>query len=464
MSGENNMAVKKGNLTAKQVNIYGAYLMFSGLAAMVQMTYQTLFMTDVLLIDPALVATTLLVARIIDLFVGILAGAVIEKAHLKHGKYRSWLLMGRWFVIFGLVCSFFNTSSWPLGFRIGVGFVGYLILNGAFSFVTNAYYGLGPALAGGNMNDRFRLSARGAQFMCISLLISSACTVPLITALSPIIGAGWAYLVVSLLFAVPFIFGIQALNSISRESDPDDQTSRSSGATITIKDMVNSVLKNPQMQVIFFAYSIYYVGLYIMNNLVSYYFIYLAGNFNLMAVSMTITTITGTVASLIVPKIGNKIGKKKAFVAAMIIYSLALLGMGLIAKGNWIIYTVFATIGGAFIYLFTGFGPNYFIDCGEYYLYKTGKDTRNIAVALFSVPMKIGMLLGGAIGVFGLAVIGYKPQMQVTPDFITHFMIVMTVLPAVLMLIGALICQVGYKLTDEKAAFYAEENVKRMKR
>jgi Na+/melibiose symporter-like transporter len=104
---------------------------------------------------------------------------------LKWGRYRSWLLIGRWFIIFGIVCSFFDTSSWPIGFRVGVAFVGYILLNVTFSFVTNAYYALAPCLAKGNMTDRFRLSARGAQFMCVAMLITSALTVPLVTALAP---------------------------------------------------------------------------------------------------------------------------------------------------------------------------------------------------------------------------------------------------------------------------------------
>ena len=83
------MQAEKGALSNKQVNIYGSYLMFSSLAAMVQMTYLTIFMTDTLMISAGVVATTLLIARAIDLVIGILSGGIIEKAHLKWGRYRS---------------------------------------------------------------------------------------------------------------------------------------------------------------------------------------------------------------------------------------------------------------------------------------------------------------------------------------------------------------------------------------
>ena len=37
-----------------------------------------------------------------------------------------------------------------------------------------------------------------------------------------------------------------------------------------------------------------------------------------------------------------------------------------------------------------------YLDCGEVYLNKTGKDMRSIAMGLGSPPMKIGMAVGGA--------------------------------------------------------------------
>ncbi|MDO4622776.1 MAG: MFS transporter [Eubacteriales bacterium] len=459
---DNNMPqMQKGELTGRQVNIYGSYLMFSSLAAMTQMMYMTIFLTDTVMIPAAVVASTLLIARFIDLIVGILSGGIIEKAKMKHGKYRSWLLLGRWLVIFGLVCCFFDTSAWPLGLKLGLALVGYLIVNITFSFLTNAYYALNPALAKGNMTDRFRLSSRGAQFMCVAMLLTSATTIPLVTFFCKVAGPGWGYLITALIFAIPLIPGIQMLNNITKECDPDGSAA-AAGPTVTISDMIKSVVENKQMLVIFLSFTIYYIAIYIAQGLGTYYFTYLIGDFMKMSLSMTITMITGFFASLVVPKIGQKIGKKKSFVLSMLIYALIYVGMFLFAKSTWQMYTLMAVIGGGAIYMFTGFGPNYFIDCGEYYLYEKGKDMRNIAIALFSVPMKIGMMLGGAISVYGLAAIGYTPGIEVTDTFRTSFMILLGIIPAILLVISGLITLAGYKLTDEKAAFYAGENAKKM--
>lgn len=454
--------MQEKRLTSKQVNLYGFYLLTSSLAAMVQMTYLTIFMTDSIGIPAAVVASTLFVARIIDFFIGVACGGIIEKVRMPWGKYRSWLLVFRWIIVFSLVCSFFDTSSWPLAFKVGLSFIGYFLLNAGMSFTTNAYYALGPALAGANLDDRNRLSARGAQFMCLAMLITSALTVPCVTYLTPIVGNANAYLIVAVVFALPYIAGCQIVSNLCKECDPSGKRGDAGipVSSVTLKDMVDSVIHNKQLLVLFMAYTIYYIGLYVISGLGTYYFTYIVGDFMKMPVSMTITMITGFIASLIMPAVGSKLGKKRAMVVALVIYALAYACVYFVG-GNWLLYTVCGAIGGGAVYLFSSFGANYFIDCGEYHLYKTGKDNRMIAISMFSVPMKIGMALGGAIANYGLAFIGYEFGMTIDAAFTNNFMLLLAIVPAVLVLIGAVIMQVGYKITDEDAVRYAAENAAR---
>lgn len=295
--------------------------------------------------------------------------------------------------------------------------------------------------------------------MCVAMLITSAFTIPLVKFFTPIVGPGNAYLVVAVAFALPYLIGCQIVNNLCKECDPSGKREDLPGGpgTVTLKDMVQSVTQNKQLLVLFLAYTIYYVGMYIIAGLGTYYFSYIVGDFMKMSYSMTVCMVTGFLASMIMPKLGGKLGKKKSFVAGLVIYAAAY-ACAYFVGGNWILYTVCGAIGGGAVYMFTTFGANYFIDCGEYHLYKTGKDTRMIAITMYSVPMKIGMALGGAIGNFGLAFIGYQAGMAVDAAFTTKFMLLLAIIPAVLIFIGALIMQFGYKITDEDAARYAAEN------
>lgn len=299
--------------------------------------------------------------------------------------------------------------------------------------------------------------------MCAAMLLTSALTIPLVKFFTPIVGGANAYLIVAVVLALPYIFGCQIVSNLCKKCDPSGKAGKGGTprSTVTITDMIRSVVQNKQLLVLFMAYTIYYIGLYVISGLGTYYFSYIVGDYIKMSYSMTVGTITGFIASLFVPKLGGRLGKKRAFVTALVIYG-ALYALVYFVGGNWILYMIIGAVGGASVYLFTSFGANYFIDCGEYHLYKTGKDTRDIAISMYSVPMKIGMALGGAIATYGLSIIGYNYDAAITDAFKNNFMILLSLIPAALVLIGAVIMQVGYKITDKDAEFYAAENAKKM--
>jgi Na+/melibiose symporter-like transporter len=84
---------------------------------------------------------------------------------------------------------------------------------------------------------------------------------------------------------------------------------------------------------------------------------------------------------------------------------------------------------------------------------------------MYSVPMKIGMALGGAIATYGLAFIGLD---QVTASgvaddaFKAGFMVLIGIVPLILAVLASAIVKFSYKLTDEKAVEYATANQKKM--
>jgi Na+/melibiose symporter-like transporter len=456
----------KESLPNKIVNKFGFYLFSSTLITMVPMTYITIFMTDNLLISAAVVGSVLLIARIIDFIISVVVGGIIERGRLPWGKYRSWILLVRWIIVFGVVCQFFDTTIFPIGARAIVCCIGYICMHGGMSFTTNAYYGLIPLLAGSNANDRFRLSARGAQFMSAATLLVSALALPLITFIAPSVGMNMGYFIVAVAFAIPYIFVSQMCCNMCKEADPSGKTgrvnkSKSVAGRVTLKDMVKSVVTNGQLMVLFIAFTVFYIAMFAVSGVMAYYFTYITGNILYMSAAMTISMIVSLGAAIILPKFAGKLGKKRSFILALLIYTVGSVLIWKFAASSWIIYTVTSSINAASMYLFTSFGVNYFLDAGEYYLYKTGKNTKDIAISMYSVPMKVGMALGGAIATYGLAAINYTAGMEVTAGFVSDFMILLGIIPAVFTLIGAVILAVGYKITDENAAMYAKANIEK---
>jgi Na+/melibiose symporter-like transporter len=450
-------------LTQKEVNMYGFYTLASGLGNAVPMNYITMFMTDHLMISAAVVGTLLLVARIIDFAVSLAAGPIVQNSNLKWGKYRSWLLILRWVVFTGVCLQFVNTSALPLAARLAIVVVGYFGLHLSMNFLALAQVGVLAAMAGSSMEDRARLSARSVQAQTLSAIITSASVVPLINFFTPRVGAANAYIMVAAPFSFIFAIGAGVLAKAAEPYDTQEANRPARpGSAPTLGDMLNSVVTNSQLLVYILAQTLSMIAMMGSMGIATYYFMYVLGNFTLMAVSMTATTIFGFFAALIGPRIGHKLGKKNAIVFGLFGSALASVAITFFASSSAVVYVVISCVRSIFMYSYTCFGPNYVIDAAEYGFYKTGKDNRTVAMAMNNIPIKIGFALGGAVGTFGLALIGYQAGMTATPEFITKFMWIFGGIPAVCYFLASLVMLFGYKITDEEAAMYARENAARL--
>ena len=83
--------MEKPKLTSLHINTYALANALNTMAFTVPTLYLNLFMTDYLGISGVAIGTGLLVAKTVDFIVSIIAGVVIVKSNMKHGKYLSWI-------------------------------------------------------------------------------------------------------------------------------------------------------------------------------------------------------------------------------------------------------------------------------------------------------------------------------------------------------------------------------------
>lgn len=450
--------MERERLTNSEVNRFGIYGFMSMFGIMIPMMYLTLFMTEHLGMGAALMGTILLVARIIDFFIGLTAGGIIEKTRMKSGKYRSWFKILRWAVLIGITMQFFNTKALPLAAQVVIVFIGYLGLHGSMDFLAPSQFGVLSMMAGPNFADRNRLSFRNAQFSAIGGIVVSATALPAVNALTPIVGGTYAFSIVATTAAVLFFIAATLIVRVSEPYDKGQPKDAPGMPVVTLGDMIKSVVTNGQLLVLLLGQSIYQTAGQVAMGIMAFYFIFVLGNLTLMALALTITGLFGFVGSVIGPKVGTKLGKKGALVVGMLTYAVMSYGIAFFGAKSFTIYIIFACANTVAMYFFWSFGNLYFLDCGEYGFWKTGKDNRAVALAMGNMPIKIGMALGGALGAYGLAFIGYVPGMAPTPEFAAKFMYLFGGLPATLSLVAGLILLFAYKLTDADCEKYAKEN------
>jgi Na+/melibiose symporter-like transporter len=115
------------------------------------------------------------------------------------------------------------------------------------------------------------------------------------------------------------------------------------------------------------------------------------------------------------------------------------------------------------VYMYMPFLMLMYMDAAEWHFNKSGKDTRGIAVGLATPPMKIGMALGGTIGLTLLANTGFTnaPPADIA-TWIPKFMSITYWVPAGFYLVMAILFVLLYRLSDEEAARCAQENYAKM--
>ncbi|MBE6038207.1 MAG: hypothetical protein E7218_03270 [Anaerofustis stercorihominis] len=431
--------------------------------------YLMMFCTDYLGINPVALGTGMGIAKTFDFIISIVAGGIIEKVNMKHGKYMSWIRLLTATLFFGNIVQMLDTTAFISSptVRLLIVCVFYVMFHGSMNFNATSRAALIPKLAGADMEARKTLTARQAQVGAAVSIISSAITLPCIQFVEKLTGSpSLGYFLVTLVFSLSFVVCNVIFIKEGQPYDPPTPAGAAKKQSPTVKQMISSVVTNKQMLIVFAGFTVFTVGTQLYTGLTSYYF-KATGNFAFMTIPLTARAVCAFLASMVVPKIGRKIGKKMSLVAGWVIYAAGLSFMGMFGlnsanEANLVVMTVGMCVCQSAMYMYTPFMANYYLDCGEYGYYTTGVDNRTMAVTVMNWPTKIGFAVGGTLQGFALAWTGYEVVDGVgTFASLKGFMSVITFVPAICCLAAAAIIFLLYKLTDEEAAMYAKANAER---
>ena len=441
----------------------GSYSLLT-LAIMVGFMYLNTFATEVLVIPAGTLAVALGVAKFLDFCFSLFAGAIIEKVKIgKTGKNQSWLYLGRWILAVSIMAEVCNTSSAPMVVRVAVLAVSYTVLNCLMNILQTAYYGVLAAVAGPNMSNRNAMTVNMTRQSTVITIICSF--IPTLVTVLPF--GNWNYFIVAFVFMIPMPF---ALGAIAKCADGKDVPVGATASVnqVSIGDMFGTLLKNPQMLVLFLVFTILYIAQFTYQANYTYYFIYVVGDFTKLTFVTLINAIVGFLAAMVMPKLGAKLGKKMSCVFGFLLMSLALILVSFFGAPNGVpnltAYIILMSLMMAGTYTWMPYMVVLYLDAGEYFLYKTGKDTRAIAAGLASPPMKIGMTVGNTLGLALLSAIGFVSggAFEINTAWISNFMRVTFMLPGLIYLASAIILLVFYKISDKDAAKYAQANAEKM--
>jgi GPH family glycoside/pentoside/hexuronide:cation symporter len=445
----------------KEIRNYGLYNLLVAFV-MVPLGFLNIFLTEDLRLTAVAVGSILLVARVADFVLTFFIGAIIERSNFKSGKYLPWLKYTKWIIYFSQILIFLPFEM-PFAARAVLIVVSYLLVNVTWAFVTTVQYGTLNIVGGSDMDKRNKMVILGVRLMTVATVITAATNAPARNLIASIVGAKYQYLVLSIIYGLFYVFSTMLLNTLIKPYDGPQIAGGPARPQVTIKDMAKCVVTNSQLLVNFGSTILFFLGFMAPLQIVMYYYIYIQNDpqLLLMTLATTITTLFSLFTTVVGPMIGLKLGRKKSMVLAQFLTVLSSVAMCFLGGRHIAIFiginmfTAFCTA------LYSGFGMSYIIDVGEYGYWKTGIDNRTVTVSLVNVPIKIATFIGGSVSLYGLAIIGYKPGMEVTSSFTSNFMYLYGGIPAICNLLACLLNGFFYKIDDKEAALYARENRER---
>lgn len=376
---------------------YGAGDLASNLVWTAAATFLTFFYTDVIGIAAGAVGTLMLIARILDAFIDIGVGVVVDKTKTRFGKARPWLL---WMAIpFGLAGFLLFTvpNASPAG-TILYAYITYIVMNVIYSTI-NVPYGVLNSLMTQDPYQRSVLNIFRMVMALIGGIIVNFFTMPLINSF----GGGQTGWVAA--FAV---FGILAacLFLVTFFSTKERITPSVVQKEVPMKRGFKALFRNKYWGLMLVYAVVFYMGMGVGSGMNVYFAQYVLNNSNLVGILGVGSLIPMLIGLLFIAPVIKRFGKRNASLAGSAVAvvgslimainpsSLTVIMIGLIVKSLGmvpIIGTIFAMLADT-------------VDYGEW---KTGIRTEGLVYSAGSFGTKAGSGLGAAIIGWALAIAGY---------------------------------------------------------
>ena len=428
----------------------------------VTLQFMNMFMTNYAMISPLTVASILTVGRLVDLGVSMVAGGIVQKANLKTGPFRTWIVINGPLLAIGNFLIFWNPDVGQTA-KIVIFIIGYFFRNIPQNFIMSAQNALIGKVAGSDMDARLAITARNIQGTQASAIVTSALTVPLTTYFNNAIGNGRGYLIVAMLYCafqtVGQIIVYKALSPYD-QYDPNLKNVQGSSANVKVTHMYGDTLKNPQIWILMTAGILAQIAMFTLSPLNAYFFTYALGDINLMAVSTTTASFLGLLIAFAAPPIAKKMGKKNSAIVSYFGSLIGYIGMAMFSHGNFVMYMVFTIFNRIIMGPVGSIGVNLWLDAAEYQLYKTGRDSRPFIMSLNSMTMKIGQMISSFTYVWVLNYCNFDNSVPgaVTLDSLKLTRGLFSFLGICYGIMGLLYCAFG--INEAKAKEYAEHNQK----
>ncbi len=402
-------------------------------------SFLLIYYTDVAGIPAAAAGTLFLVARVWGGITDLIAGRRVDATSTRWGKFRPYLLFGSPPLLLLLVALFTVPGGWSPEAKLAYAYVTYALFYLAYSFVNIPYGSLSAAMTQ-VPDERSKLSSFRMVFTSLTFLLVAVVVSPQIENADNL---QRSLTITTIAFAV-IGFALYLFTFFTSR----EQVERGS-ETAGMRETLGMLRQNGPLIVLCLSCLLFLTGMFAMQTVAIYYARDVLGNANLYIVMTVVGTVLMILASMVVPNVARAIGKKRAYILGGFIAVVGGVAMafapGSVPAIGIACYGVLNFGIGLVNTLIFAIQPDT-VDYGEW---KTGVRGEGSTYSILSFTRKAGQGVGGAAASFTLGLGGYVSGAATQTDAgVTSIKVAVGVVPAVAILIGALI-MFAYPLTED---------------
>ena len=396
--------------------------------------YATYFFTNIARFSLSVITVMTTISAVVDAVLSCLYGPFLNKIKPKRwGRYRSWLILTPWMVPFLYAMQFIKIGN---GLAAAI-FVTVAMITSRIAwnipFIANVSM---INIAGKTPKERMTLSSTRMVWTSLASVVYSYAGPAAVSVFAAWLGEKNAYAATAFAFSALMAAGFYAHFNMFKgyEMTKEEELQRMAGQSRSAQTAPNApkvraldaIRCNPHLLCLFLSCITKYIVLFLVNGLAIYYFTYISKNAALLTTFVFAANLLGVVASYISKFIVARFTAKKTVVC------------------SYFLMAVIAT--GAFC------DPELFSNCAAYSGKKLGYDVTGTVMGLLTVPIKIGIVSRGILISACLALAQFSSETDpsmAAPQLQRGISMGFMIIPAVVILLGAIILALGYKLDQD---------------
>ncbi len=373
-----------------------------------QVTY---FYTEKVGLAAGMVATMLLVAKILDAFSDLLMGKIMDEGHSPKGKCRPWFLRMAIPALVSIILLFTVPKNAGSGLQTAYVLLTNILITAVVYTALAIPYGALMTLRTKSSEERGKMGVFRAAFGYIAGMVIAILLIPITNALG---GTQAAWIKVAVVFGLISALSLLILYKVSKETAGGEATEQKEEEKVPFMEGLGILFHNKYWVIMLFLQLFMNISYGLSASGGTYYCKYILGNDNMVALLGAVGLIPTFLGFALTGPMAGKLGMTKTCMVSCILGAVACVIRVFTPYSLMSCIVCGAVCTFANIPLMCLFGAMV-NNCVEYNEWKFNKRIVGMTNSANSFGCKIGSGIGGSLIGWLLALGGYSAALEVQP-------------------------------------------------